>query len=153
MSKRFLLVGLLSLIAVPAAAQDQKSATAFLAEIYTHYKDGAEPPDPATVYDPVLQKLIADDATALDGDVGVLDGDPICDCQDYDIRAVKLTVHMRGPGRADATAAFKNLGRAVTVRFDLVAVDGAWRIADIRNSGMGSLKQALQDEIAGARKP
>jgi hypothetical protein len=147
------------LIALPNSvwAQDAKSAEPFLRGIYDRYKAGGTPieasgSEAANLYDPSLLALIQADQKAVDGEAGVLDADPICACQDHDIRSVKISVRPNGKTRVEATATFENLGTTTIVHFDLTAVDGGWRIADIREKGIGSLTKALKDEIA-ATKP
>lgn len=146
------------LIAFPACvrAQDAKTVEPFLHGIYDRYKASGAPvdisgPEAAELYDPDLLALIRADQKAVNGEAGVLDADPICACQDHDIRAVKLSIRSVGVAHVEATATFKNLGTATVIRFDLVAVDAGWRIADIHEKGVGSLKKALADEIAAAK--
>lgn len=144
-------------LAHPSRAQDARSAEPFLRQVYAQYKAGGTPidptgPDARTIYDPALLALILTDRKAVNGEAGVLDADPICACQDYDIKTIKLSVRSKGAGRAEATASFHNLGQATVVRFDLSSVGGNWRIADIHQKGLGSLRKALADEIASAGK-
>ena len=148
-----LLVSGLFIGCATAHAQDGLSAEAFLRSVYGRYKSGGKPiaptdADAASIYAPALVKLFLADEKAVNGEVGVLEADPICACQDFDIRSVRISSHQSAPGRADATARFNNLGTATVVRFELVAVDGNWRIADIDEEGVGLLSKALKDEIA-----
>ena len=78
----------------------------------------------------------------------MIEADPICGCQDFDIRSVTLSIQPDGAGRAKATASFKNLGDAKQISFDLATIGGQWRIDDIHDKDMPSLRKALQDEIA-----
>ena len=71
----------------------------------------------------------ADRALAL-GEVGVLDG----------------------PKRTKATVAFDNAGTKTTVRYRLEAVDGKWRIADISEPSLQSLRRVLATGIASRAK-
>ena len=111
------------------------------------YAPGKTAPDPLgqgvdTLFAPVLAGLIkADRALAL-GEVGVLDGDPICACQDDDKLTVsKIDVAPDGPKRTKTT-----------VRYRLEAVDGKWRIADLSEPSLQSLRRVLATRIASRAK-
>jgi hypothetical protein len=151
-----LILGCLVMLPTTVPAQDAGSAEQFLRGIYDRYKAKGTPIDSsgaeaATLYDAPLLALIKADQKAVDGEAGVLDADPICACQDHDVRSVKIAVRPLGKARAEATATFENLGKTTRVQFALTAVDGAWRIADIHEKGIGSLTKALKDEIAAAK--
>lgn len=83
--------------------------------------------------------------------------DSICDCQDWDgIWDLTVDLRMQSKTRAVATASFalfdgKRKDGLRTVKFKLVARDGAWRIHDICENFGGSapwcLRKAMQDEI------
>lgn len=147
----------LALITGPAAAQDAKSAEAFLRHIYAAYKakgPGSElfGPKAGAIFDPGLVALLRADRKAMKGDVELLDGDPICDCQDFDISSVNVAVQPDGDGKAKATATFDNLdAKGIKIDFDLAAVGGQWRIANIHSASTPDFKKALQDEIASAK--
>lgn len=148
---------ILLLVTGPAAAQDAKSAEAFLRKIYSHYKAKGQPieltgPQAETILDPTLAALLRQDEQAVNGEVGVLDGDPICDCQDFDIRSVRVAVQPDGAGRAKATASFKNLGSATKVSFDLATFMGQWRITNIYGANLPDLRKALEEEIASVKQ-
>jgi Protein of unknown function (DUF3828) len=145
---------LLAFLASGAAqAQDMKAAEDFLKGIYATYKAKGKPialasPKALTILTPDLAKVVRLDEQAVNGEVGFLEADPICDCQDFDIRSVTISVQPDGAGRAKATASFKNLGHATQIGFDLATIGGQWRIADIYDKEMPSLRKALEDEIA-----
>jgi hypothetical protein len=146
-----LLLGCLA--AGTAQAQDIKAAESFLKGIYANYKaKGAgvdlTGPKAETVVTPDFANLLRLDQQAVNGEVGVIEADPICSCQDFDIRAVTLSIQPDGSGRAKATAGFKNLGHSTQISFDLATIGGQWRIDDIHDKDIPSLRKALQDEIA-----
>jgi len=67
------------------------------------------------------------------GEVGALDGDPLCDCQDYGRLSVQI-VSLRQPNPRSASASvrvtfgphdFRNL------RLSLVQTPAGWRVADV----------------------
>ena len=134
------------LAAAPADAKPTASgARAFLEGLYVSYR--AEPVGtvdavkrPALFFDPALVSAIAADdaAAAKRGEVPLLNGDPICDCQDYiPFRAAIGPVRLRG-NRAEVTVRFDN-GRPRVLRYSLIATRQGWRIRDI-DTGDSSLR-------------
>src|SRR4051794_24591324 len=103
---RAALLGLALLLLAPgvSAAQDLAAARAFVTGLYAPYRHGDGPRyldrDAAKAFTPALRALIKAEAAATPaGDVGALDGDPICDCQDFRIAGVRADVTALGPGR------------------------------------------------------
>jgi hypothetical protein len=130
--------------AVPARAQELTQARTFVEGLYAAYRRSPGPDyvgrQAAKVFSPALVALMRRDAARTpEGEVGTLDGDPICNCQDYEIRGVNVTVKPAGPGKAVAVARFRNLGQPQTVTLDLVAVGHAWRVDDVHAEGTPSL--------------
>ena len=164
MKKAILLATGLSLLAMSAchktppprpavAAAPAPDPKAFMTELYSHYgvADHSFTPlnDNAPRYfDADMLSLMKTDAQLNEGEVGALDGDPICDCQDYgklkaDINVVqqdathataRVTVTETDPGfdPSDRTP------RAFV--YELVLVNGAWRIHDISDPTTPSLR-------------
>jgi hypothetical protein len=129
------------------------AAKAFVAGLYTGYRTG-EPDylgrDARKAFAPALLDLIAQDQrTTPSGDVGALDGDPICDCQDPGgLKLTQLTVTEAGAGQARAEVAFSLDGDRRRLKIDLVASGAGWRIADIHSADTPSLVQLLQRELS-----
>jgi len=98
-----------------------------------------------------LLRLILKDQEQAQGEVGALGFDPICGCQDFDIRAVKVELRNADAKRASAVVAFRNFGKPQTMRLDLVKTPDGWRISDIHSASVPSLKKflerALKDNI------
>ncbi|WP_293385897.1 hypothetical protein [Phenylobacterium sp.] len=143
-----LFAGLAVLATAPARAQDAAGARAFVVGLYAAYHGhgpdylGRQAPQ---VFAPRLLTLIRRDAAETpQGDVGALDGDPICDCQDAGgLRGVAVEVTGGAGGRASAVAHFRISAEARTVRLDLVAVQGQWRISDVHTADTPSLVSLL----------
>jgi hypothetical protein len=82
-----------------------------------------------------LADLIWKDATTANGEVGAIDGDPLYDAQDMEIK--NFDIH---PGKivkkeARVHVTFTNLGQKRNLLFTLVPEgDESWRISDIRYS-------------------
>lgn len=133
----------LAAVAVGAPVEAKPTAAgaeAFLAGLYKPYQ--AEPTQVADVLKRpdlyfearLVQAMRADNAAAAKrGEVPLLDGDPICDCQDYNpFRPTIGPITLSG-NRADATVRFDN-GSPRELRYRLIATRKGWRIVDIRTS-------------------
>ena len=141
----------LALIALAPAAKAQSldDARGFVAGLYRAYGRAPEPdylgPRARNVFSPRLLGLIRRDARNAHGEVGALDGDPICDCQDPDgIRLVGLDVAHAGASRATARVRVRFAGsRREAMTLDLVSVGGRWRVDDVHTRGTPSLVRLL----------
>jgi len=148
----FLVAGLLA-ITDPAQAQSLPEAQGFVTGLYSAYQRQPGPDylgkQIGEVFAPDLIALIKREAASVPkGDVGALDGDPICDCQDWQISKVEVTISAPKPGAASAEVRFQNAGEPRQVRLDLVPVQGRWRVGDVHTPDMPSLAKMLQDSIA-----
>jgi hypothetical protein len=132
---------------------DIAAARHFLESLYVNYRaDGEGVPNQtvkeADVYEPSLLALMhANQQAAGDGEVGYLDGDPLCDCQDFDIRAMKLVITPDGKNQLVATVSFHNIDRDTAVHLKLRFTPHGWRVADVistdSHGGTVSLRAAL----------
>jgi hypothetical protein len=150
--------------AAPAAPDtaDAADAKAFLDGLYAHYKTSKNnnfqmfDANVREVFDPATIQLLNQDTKALNGDLGVIDGDWLCDCQDFVSLKATVAVQSASPTDAKATADFTDTGMpgqgARHAAFDLVKVNGAWRIHDITDQGEASLRSQLSDEIKSLAK-
>ncbi len=143
LSLGLLLVAALS--TVPSLGQNADSAKQFLTSVYNHYANHGKGidftgPEARGVFDSSLIALLQADQKAMGPDeVGVLDGDPICSCQDWDgIWDLKIAIQPLGEGRAKAAVSFALFApQAGTDRdrrsldMTLVSAGGQWRIWDI----------------------
>ena len=138
-----------------ARAQDLGTAHEFVAGLYAAYH-GKGPDylghDAKAAFSPQLLRLIRRAAATTPADeVGAIDGDPICDCQDSSgIRMANLKL-TRGPqGRATATVRLRFPDEFRTLRLDLIGVDGDWRVCDVHTKDTPSLVAYLTQSL---RKP
>src|SRR5678816_2436480 len=118
-----LVVGLLAMTAA-AKAQSLPDAQSFVTGLYSAYQRQPGPDylgkQIAEVFAPDLIALIKREAASVPkGDVGALDGDPICNCQDWQISKVEVAVSAPKPGAAVADVHFQNAGEPQQVRLDL----------------------------------
>lgn len=137
---RPILIFALFAAASPVAAKPTAAgAEAFLAKLYKPYQ--AEPTQVVDVLKRpdlyfearLVEAMRADnDAAAKRGEVPLLNGDPICDCQDYiPFRPTIGPVKLSG-NRAEATVRFNN-GNERELHYQLIATRKGWRIVDIRS--------------------
>src|SRR5260221_368268 len=96
-----------------------------------------KPGDEAFLYhsmsDKVVVRAIREDQRLARGEVGYLDADPLCDCQDYG----KITAQVRTltrPTKRSAEALVHvdlGIGEARDLRLKLVLTADGWRVADV----------------------
>ncbi len=93
--------------------------------------------------------ILLNDRLTLPGDIGWLDSDPLCGCQEYDHLVLEnITIHQTDASHADATVQFrpfKDSPEAITQTLKLIAEGDRWLIDDII-SPQGSLWQAINSE-------
>lgn len=145
-----------------ADASDAAAAKAFLDGLYAHYRTSKDNTfnmfDTSThaVFDADTSKLLDEDTKALKGDLGTIDGDWLCDCQDFVSLRATVTVQSATPHTAKATADFKDVGMTDQgvrhAAFDLVKTPNGWRIHDIKDGDEPWLRAQLQDEIKSLAK-
>lgn len=154
---RYGIAALVFLAAHSARAQDLPAAQAFVAGLYAAYH-GKGPDylgrEAKATFAPALLRLIRRDATETGpGDVGALDGDPICDCQDFGgLRNVRMKVTGGVKGQARATVRFQISSEWRTVNLDLVAIQGHWRVGDVHTADTPSLVSYLTRSLGGAHR-
>lgn len=142
-------LALLAGLTLPAHAQDAAAAERFLRDLYSHYRAGAGPFLPAfdpapDIFTPAVVALIRKDQEESLGEVGRLDVDPLCICQDFDdIRIAALTIASIQSGRTVATVELVDGARRFVLKITLRAVNRAWRIDDIQEGGDPSLRRVL----------
>ena len=82
-------------------------------------------------FDQKLANLIWKDARTSKGEVGVIDGDPLYDAQDMEIKKFAIAKPRNEDGRALVDATFENFGQKKTITFIVVKGPTGWRIRDI----------------------
>ncbi len=98
--------------------------------------------------------LIWKDATRKNqNEVGVLDGDPLYNAQDIDIKNFKVGAADVKGDKATVIVTFDNFGQKQKLKFLLVQEKGAhekgWKINDIDYGEAGTLVKWLRDEYSG----
>lgn len=145
-----------------AGSADLSGARAFLTAVYSHYPRPISIPanqsfDPtgrsaAAVFDPSTVALIREDQRLSKGEVGALDGDPICDCQDDGglvVAMIAMRIEDANHAAATVTLEFSHTSpRDIHIlRFKLVHRLGRWRIHDIATKDTPSLRELLLRSI------
>lgn len=128
--------------------RDDSTALDFVTDLYANYGEnslysslgqGAD-----TLFAPDLLALILQDQAQAKGEVGYLDGDPVCDCQDNDITDVRVTLRKTETVRLQAEVGFLNLNQPVSIGLSLLRSGKGWRIEDIRTRTASSLRNDLR---------
>ena len=143
-------------LAALATSPQAESPRAFIARVYAGYRhENYSPLDrPERVFAPALVRAIREDQRLAHGEVGYLDGDPLCGCQDYG----KLTAQVRAlkrptKGSADARVHVDlGIGEANDLRLKLVLTRSGWRVADVGSGDEPSLLRSLQAANRQARR-
>ncbi len=162
----FLIVSLVSL-ARPMRSQDVDSARRFLESTFRTYDHGGPGVDftgqhANQVFDSSLITLMREDQKVVgDGEVGVLDGDPICGCQDWDgIFDLKMKVRPINSDRVEAAVSFALFKQAATRDYRFITLTlsrerGNWRIYDVVDrsdpKAPFALRKELEKEIAAGK--
>ncbi|MFL5237582.1 MAG: DUF3828 domain-containing protein [Rhizomicrobium sp.] len=120
-------------------AADVVSARAFVRALYDHYEPNgsfavlADEEEPRYFARDTLS-LLGENERLLKGEVGDIDVDPVCVCQDSDgMKATIRNVTMTGKdgARADVDIGWSSDRHITRVKMDLVHGSGGWRIRDI----------------------
>lgn len=132
-----------------------ESAEAFVKGLYAAYVPHGHPvafdyPDAKAIADAPMLELLHRDQVKAHGEVGALDSDPVCQCQDWEhIKVVSERTLSSAPGTATVEVKLEDgSGKDIwrqTVRFDLVQAGGAWKIHDIHTQDMPSLIALFRD--------
>jgi hypothetical protein len=144
-----------SVAAAPGAqAPADEKPDAFVRRVYALYgaHGGSVPmerPAGAQYYAPEMLDAFAKDVELAKGEVGAIDGDPICDCQDNGkLRVKSVAITGSEPGLVRARVIFTNLGSQNVVTLVLRHLPEGWRIADVENKDSGSVMTLLRNEFA-----
>jgi hypothetical protein len=106
----------------------------------------APAPGQDPIYGRMLNAMIGADAAQAAGDVGTLNYDPICDCQDsgdFTLDSVTVTVSPSDPQAAEAAVVFTNLGETKRQTLKLVKEGPMWRVSDVLVPGRPALTEML----------
>jgi len=103
-----------------------------------------------------LADLIWKDATTHTSDVGAIDGDPLYDAQDVEIKDFKIgtgKIDEKNEKKATVNVTFTNFGEPKTIRFEMSAGTESWKIDNIVYGTSGSLLKWLKEANKPADQP
>jgi len=87
-----------------------------------------------------LADLIWKDATTSKDEVGVIDGDPLYDAQDMEIKKFAIGKPKYEDAKAKVEVTFENFGKQKTIVFVLMKEKTGWKINDIEYGESGTLR-------------
>lgn len=138
------------------AADKAATPEALVAELYKAEKNQASPffqdKNRALVdhyFTQELGDLLWKDTVAskAKGEVGAIDGDPLYDAQDMEIKNFVIHPAKTEDGKTTVLVTFVNFEEKKRITFHCVQQGGAWKISDIQYSGYALLK-LLKDSVA-----
>ena len=153
-----------SLVAYLARANRQaareESAQAFMRRIYEPILAGSdamspEDPPPPDTYDARLGALFERSSELADrkGIIPPIDGEPLCDCQDWSpLQNFSIRLQRCGGRTCEAEIGFVSDDRPTRLSFDLVRTDEGGRVADLGSAEDPSLRADLRKWIKQEQK-
>ena len=138
------------LLALAAALATAETPRGFVEKLYANYRHENYSPfvHPERVFAPKLLAAIREDERLSDGEVGYLDGDPICQCQDAGgMHSSIQSITRIGPKSATARIVirFGDIPDRRDLSLSLFRTADGWRIADVIAANEPSLLRALQE--------
>jgi hypothetical protein len=148
--------------ALAAASSDAADAKAFVESLYTHYGKGESETsnwapfdaDAPKVLDPSLAALFKAYDKAMNGELGDIEDDWICQCQDWEKINATVVVDSATSTTAKVRSTFQDTADHVGPKhdtFDLVKTPDGWRIHDMGADNDKSLRAVLEKAIAEAK--
>jgi Protein of unknown function (DUF3828) len=138
-----------------SAASNRLSPNALVADLYREHNRKHSPffqtRSRALLYK-YFEKSLADmiwkDAANSKGEVGAIDGDPLYDAQDMDIKKFVIGKPSYENGKARVNVSFENFGQQKTIVFVLVNGRSGWRIGDLDYGQGRTLKGFFKGDSA-----
>jgi Protein of unknown function (DUF3828) len=132
-------------------AQTSNSTEAFVRGIYAEYAQSGPDITGKKVdqyFTPTIVQLIRhDQASTSRGEVGRLDFDPFCSCQDPDgLKLIGLNITPVSEGKAIAHTTLETSGGRIELRLTLAKVSGHWRVDNIVENGKFDLREILRSK-------
>jgi Sporulation and spore germination. len=95
---------------------------------------------------PELANLLWQDARSSGDEVGALDGDPLFNAQDMEIKNFSIQEGVGGPRMVVVPVSFENFGQKHEIKFRLFSGGGTWRIANIEYDDGSTLLEILKQD-------
>jgi hypothetical protein len=99
-----------------------------------------------------LADMIWKDAANAKGEVGAIDGDPLYDAQDMDIKKFVVGKPSYENGKARVNVSFENLGQQRNLVFILTNGRSGWRISDIDYGEGRTLRGFFKSDSASTKE-
>jgi Protein of unknown function (DUF3828) len=148
---RSLLVPLVSLLTAAISIAGDLSPKDLVAQLYQAHRSKHDPLDETALldryFDPALLKLYLRDRREAKGEVGRLDGDPLYNAQDMEIKELSVSAPEMTGREARVTVNFKNFGKPTRVIYLLDQTVDGWKISDIRYDDGSSLRKILESKL------
>jgi hypothetical protein len=148
---RSLLVPLVSLLTAAISIAGDLPPKDLVAQLYQAHRSKHDPLDETALlgryFDPALLKLYLRDRREAKGEVGRLDGDPLYNAQDMEIKDLSVSAPEMAGREARVTVNFKNFGKPTRVVYLLGQTSDGWKISDIRYDDGSSLKKILGSKL------
>lgn len=135
------------------AASNRLSPNALVADLYRVHNQKHSPffqTRSRALLSKYFEKGLADmiwkDAVNSKGEVGAIDGDPLYNAQDMDIKKFAIGEPGYGDGKARVNVTFENFGQKKTIVFILVNGRTGWRINDLDYRDGDTLRGYLKGE-------
>ena len=146
-----MLLMLVSLFTAAISSAADLSAKDLVAHFYQAHGSKHDPLDETQLlgryFDAALLKLYLKDKREAKGEVGRLDGDPLYNAQDMQIRDFSVSAPESAAGETRVTVHFKNIGKRTRIVYVLSQTADGWKISDIRYDDGSSLKKILQGKL------
>ncbi|MGR7196966.1 DUF3828 domain-containing protein [Klebsiella aerogenes] len=137
---------LLLLSCVTYAQIPQRSVEQTIRQIYQSYAEDSQTPvafsdmsEKSIISSRMKKALRKSELFILPGDIGILDFDPICACQDYQdlrIESIRIIDESTRHARAEVRfRPFKENNDSTTLTLDMVAENNRWLVDDVINEG------------------
>ena len=148
---RSLLVLLVSVLTATISIAGDLSPKDLVAQFYQAHRSKHDPLDETALlgryFDPALLKLYLKDRREAKGEVGRLDGDPLYNAQDMEIKDLSVSAPEMTGGEARVAVSFKNFSKPTRVVYMLGRTANGWKISDIRYDDGSSLKKILEGKL------
>lgn len=141
-------------IVVGASAGPAMSDTGeqFVRALYAKYVPHGNPtafdyPDAGAIVDATMLRALQRDNKMAKGEVGAIDSDPLCQCQDWErLKILSLHVAQTRPDASVAQVTFTDSmdHRVDKLKLELVRINGRWKIHDIGSKETPSLLEYLR---------
>ena len=99
-----------------------------------------------------LANLLWQDAHTSGDEVGALDGDPLFNAQDMEIKNFSVQAGTVGAQTAEVPVSFENFGDKHRIVFRLIRERGVWKVVDIVYDEGMSLRQLLKSDSESAER-